>query len=117
MDKGLMRRACSYTAAILTPVDPHTYSKILVTFAQDQEILIQKTENDLVITEDGVLVQLTQAETLSFRPSLKSVMGRRVGSPAYLQIRAYAGEYDAPGSQSFEIDVVDSHSEEVLSNG
>ena len=116
MKKGLMRRACAYNAAIITPVDPRTYTRVLVTIAQNQEILVQKTENELTITESGVLLQLTQNETLAFRPSLKSEMGRRIGSPAYLQIRAYTDEYDAPGSENFEIDVIDSLSEEVLSD-
>lgn len=109
-------RACAYNAVIRTAINPTEYSKILVTFAQDQQILIEKTENELTIGDDGVVVSLTQEETLLFKPSAKSVMGRRIGSPAYLQIRAYKSAYDAPGSKQFEIDVLDSQSEEVLDN-
>lgn len=116
MKKGLMKRACSYNVAVATSVDARTYSKILVTFAQDQEILITKTEADFDVQEAGFTVQLSQEETLQFRPSLKSVMGRRIGSPVYMQVRAYRTNYDAPGSDNYEIDVIDSHSEEVLRN-
>lgn len=113
---SVIKRACSFTDVIKSAIDPTEYSKILVTFAQDQNIVIEKTERDMTISSDGILVELTQSETLQFRPSLKSVMGRRIGSPAYMQIRAYKSAYDAPGSKQFELDVLDTLSEEVLTN-
>ena len=109
-------RACAYNAVIHSKIDPTQYTKILVTFAQDQEIIGQKTEDDLIIDGNDILVSLSQDETLQFRPSLKSVMGRRTGSPAYMQVRLFSSTYDAPGSKQIAIEVVDSQSEEVLVN-
>lgn len=110
-------RACSYKALILTPQNPSAYSEILVTVAQDQEIKITKRATDLEFGDEGVVVTLTQEDTLQLRPSKTSVMGRRCGAPAYMQIRAYAAPGDAPGSANWELDVIDSQSEEVLGNG
>ena len=113
---GVIKRACSYTAVIRCAVDPIEYSKILVTFAQDQNIVIEKTEQDMTINDDSIIVELSQNETLQFRPTGKSVMGRRTGSPVYMQIRAYKSVYEAPGSKQFALEVVDCQSEEVLVN-
>lgn len=111
-----IKRACSYTTVIKSAIDPTEYTKILVTFAQDQQVVITKTENEMTVSSEGIVVELSQEETLQFRPSLKSVMGRRIGSPVYMQIRAYKSTYDVPGSKQFEIEVLDTQSEEVLGN-
>ena len=120
MATGLITRVCSYEAAILTPAPPSHYTRIVVTFSQNQEILATKTEQDqgrgMTLGEDGIVVSLTQEETSRFAPSLESPMGRRCGEPAYMQIRAYASPYEAPGSCDWEMDVLDSLSEEVLRN-
>lgn len=120
MATGLITRVCSYEAAITTPNPPSYYSRIVVTFSQNQEILVTKTEQDvgqgMTLGDSGIVVTLTQEETSRFSPSRESPMGRRRGDPAYMQIRVYASPYDAPGSFSWEMDVLDSLSEEVLSN-
>ena len=109
-----IKRACTYRALIKSAINPTEFTKILVTFSQDQEILVQKTLNDMSVTSDGILVTLTQEETLRFRPTGKSIMGRRIGSPAYMQIRAYRSASEVPGSKQFELNVIDTQSEEVL---
>ena len=111
-----IRRACTYSAAITTPSAPSTYEAIEVTFAQDQEIIITKTKDDLTLSDEGVLVELTQDETKLFLPSLKSPMGERQGGKAYMQIRVYTNSYDAPGSDCWAIDVLDSLNMGVLPN-
>ena len=110
-----IKRACSYSAVIRCAIDPTEYSRILVTFSQDQQILVEKEKNQMTVTSEGIIVELSQEETLRFRPSGKSIMGRRTGSPVYMQIRAYRSTYDAPGSKQFMLNVVDTQSEEVLS--
>lgn len=111
-----IKRACSYTAVIKCAIDPTEYTRILVTFSQDQQIVIEKTESQMLVSSDGIIVNLSQDETLQFRPTGKSVMGRRTGSPVYMQIRAYKSTYEAPGSKQFALEVVDCQSEEVLVN-
>ena len=101
------RRACSYVAAIKTPKAPNTYSAILVTFQQEKVNLISKSLNDLTLLEDRVVVQLNQEETKQFV----------AGKPAYLQIRCYAAEYDAPGSAAWPLDVRPALDDTILGGG
>lgn len=112
-----IKRACSYSAAITTPDNPANYSAIVVTFAQDQEIIIEKQKTALDLTDSGVVVHLLQSETALFRPSKKSPMGARTGSPAYMQIRVYASDENAPGSECWPVEVYDSLDDEVIGNG
>ena len=81
-------RACSYIATIQTPEDPTNYSAILITFAQNGTNLITKTESDVTFDENKVIVRLDQSETKTFT----------CGKKAYLQIRCYESQYNAPGS-------------------
>ena len=97
------RRACSYEATIKTPVDPSTYSAIVVTFKQG-ETVVQKTLPDLTLTATSVVVKLTQAETAAFTAHKK----------VHLQIRCYAATYDAPGSKIWSLPVEDALDDEVL---
>ena len=98
-------RACSYTATIQTPEDPTNYSAILITFAQDGTNLINKTESDVTFDDNKVIVQLDQNETKTFT----------CGKKAYLQIRCYESQYNAPGSMVWGIDVYPALNDEVLS--
>lgn len=113
----MIRRACAYSVAIATPIAPSEYAAIEVTFAQDQEIVLTKTKDELTLSDEGVLVALTQEETKQFFPSIKSPMGERQGGKVYMQIRAYKNAYDAPGSDCWPIEVYDSLSDEVIGNG
>jgi len=97
------RRACSYEATIKTPVDPSTYSAILVTFRQG-DIIVNKTEDDVTLTSTSVVVQLTQEETALFEAKKK----------VHLQIRCYASEYDAPGSKIWTMVVEDALDDMIL---
>ena len=101
-----IRRACSYEATIKTPVDPAEYSAILVTFAQNSQILVNRSIGDagLTLNEDSVVVQLSQEDTLLFQAN----------TTAFLQIRCYKATYDAPGSKVWAIEVFDSLNTEVL---
>lgn len=112
----MIRRACTYSVAITTPIAPSEYAAIEVTFAQDQEIVLSKTKDELTLSDEGVLVELTQEETKQFLPSIKSPMGERQGGKVFMQIRAYTSMYDAPGSDCWSIDVADSLNTEVLPN-
>lgn len=109
-----IRRAASYAATITPPKAPTEYSAVLVTFAQAQQIVISKNLADLSIEGDSFVVELTQEETLQFSPSEPSPMGTKLGPPVFLQIRCYAGEYDAPASSNRMIPVYDSLDPTIL---
>lgn len=102
-----IRRACSYEATFGTKINPSTYSAILVTFSQDDQIIINKSIGDpgVTINSDSVVVTLSQEETLLFK----------AGETAFVQIRCYKSTYDAPGSRVWAVEVFKSLNEEVLS--
>ncbi len=100
-----LRRACSYQANIKTPEAPDTYSAILVTFQQNQQNLFNLDKSQLIIGEELVTVQLDQEQTRQFQ----------AGVPAFLQIRAYKSQYEAPGSKVWTLDVYPALNDEVLS--
>lgn len=97
-------RCCSYEVGIKTPVDPSTYSKILVTFSQNGRQVIVKEKADLTLLNDGVKVKLLQTET-----SLFTAPG-----DAMMQLRAYTSQYNAPGSKMWAIPVYPTNNEEIL---
>lgn len=99
-----MIRACSYVAEIETPEPPSNYSAIQVTVMQGNTS-ITKTKPQLTLTEDSVMVKLDQTETKQFT----------CGTNAYIQIRCYKSQYDAPGSEVFIIQVHPALDDEVLS--
>lgn len=99
-----IRRACSYQANIKTPEAPSVYSAILVTFQQNQTNLINLDETQLVIGDELITVQLDQEQTKRFQ----------AGVPAFLQIRAYKSQYEAPGSKVWTLDVYPALNDEVL---
>ena len=102
-----IRRACSYQATIQTPEPPDTYSAILVTFQQDGVNLISKNLEDLEYTDIAVIVKLNQEETKQFV----------IRKPAYLQIRCFASEYNAPGSAAWPLDIKPALDDTILGGG
>lgn len=101
------RRACSYSATIKTPKEPSNYSEILVTFQQDKTNLVSKHLEDLTVFGDRIVVKLNQTETKQFV----------AGKLAFLQIRCYAAEYDAPGSAAWPLDVWPALDDTILGGG
>lgn len=112
-----IHRAGTYSVTIKPPEAPSAYSKILVSFAQNQQIVVEKKTGDsgFSTTADSVEVTLTQAETLLFQPTVGSPMGDERGQMAFVQIRCYKSALDAPASKIWPIDVYDSLNREVLS--
>ena len=102
-----IRRACSYSATIKTPKDLSSYSEILVTFQQNKTNLISKHLEDITISGDSIVVKLNQTETKQFV----------AGKTAFLQIRCFAAEYDAPGSSAWPLDVRPALDDTILGGG
>lgn len=99
-----IRRACSYQANIKTPEAPTAYSAILVTFQQKKENLINLGLDQLEMDEELVRVKLDQEQTAQFE----------AGVPAFLQIRCYKSQYEAPGSKIWTLDVYPALNDTIL---
>lgn len=116
MPQGI-RRAGTYPVTIKTPLPPAQYSKIFVTFSQNQAVVVEKKIGDsgFVINADTIEVTLTQAETLLFKPSASTPMGRERGMRAFMQCRCYKSSLDAPASCTWPLEVYDALKVEVIS--
>lgn len=114
-----IHRAGTYPATFKTPLPPAQYSKIRVSFSQNQQLLIEKENGDTGVTLNAVTVEvvLTQAETLLFRPSVPSPMGGQTGAPAFVQIRCYKSDLDAPASACWVVPVYDALNQQVMTGG
>ena len=113
-----IRRAGTYDLTVAPPQSPSEYSEIVLTFVQNQQIVLQKKTGDPHVSTDEVkvIVTLTQEETKLFQPSLGSPMGRQLGSKVTIQCRCYKSATDAPASGFCVVDVQDAQNEEVLPN-
>ena len=114
-----IQRAGTYACSIQTPEAPEAYSLIRVTFAQNQQIIVEKQTGDegFTVNADTVEVELTQQETLAFMPSTPSPMGAQKGGMAFLQCRCYKDALSAPASRVWPLTIFDSLNREVLPNG
>lgn len=61
-----MIRGTTPTHVFTLPFDTSEVKKVLVTYAQKQEVLFEKTTEECMLSEDKVLVSLTQEETFRF---------------------------------------------------
>ena len=114
--KPVIKRACTFNFSIRMTEDPANFSKIVVSFVQDETLIVEKQKADMTLYPLALNITLTQAETRLFRPSIKSPKGARIGSPVYIQLRLYKSDSVAPGSDLWEAEVSDSLNDEVLSN-
>ena len=89
-------RSGSYSCTNQPPKDPSTYSKMLITFAQNGQNLVVLDENDVTISGSDIIVELTQEQTALFTP----------GKPAWVQGKFYAAPNDVPVTPEWIIDVL-----------
>lgn len=61
-----MRRGTTPTHTFTLPIDAASITKLRITYVQDGEIVLTKTEKNAQMDGSTVKVKLTQAETLSF---------------------------------------------------
>ena len=65
-----MIRATTPTHEFVLPFDYEQFvGKILITYSQDDEIVVEKTENDIAIVGNSISIKLTQEETAVFKPN------------------------------------------------
>ena len=77
-----MRRGTTPTITITTDIDLTPASNLFVTFKQGAYKRIEKTLEDVTVTEDSVSFNLSQKETLLLE----------AGTPVDVQIRASLGD-------------------------
>ena len=102
-----IRRACSYQATIKLPAAASTYSDILVTLQQKGRNIITKRKADLDLDGDTVALKLSQEDTALLTVDKST-------QTALLQVRCYASEFDAPGSQLWAVDVLPALNDTIL---
>lgn len=62
-----MRRGSTPTNTFTVDIDL-TGATIFVSYEQKNRVVLEKTGSDLTVTEDSIVLELTQEETLKFRP-------------------------------------------------
>lgn len=61
-----MRRGSTPTHTFSLPVDTSIIAKQRITYAQQGQIVMVKTDDDITLAGNTIQVKLTQAETLAF---------------------------------------------------
>lgn len=90
-----MRRATTPLHKFTFPVSPETFEKILITYSQGRKIVMEKTRDDLSISDNSVSFQMTQEEANKFK----------VNEPVSVQVRALTYAGNAVASKVIQISV------------
>ena len=61
-----MRRGTTPTHKFKVPIDLRSAVKVYITYKQGNQVKVEKTKDDMEITEDQITLQLTQEDTLAF---------------------------------------------------
>ena len=99
-----MRRATTPTHKFTFPIDPATFDKILITYAQKNKIILEKHKTDLTIEGYTVYAKLTQEETNRFDTR----------SQVQIQVRGLMYSGTAVASKIFERSVEEVLNDELL---
>jgi uncharacterized protein YuzE len=98
-----LRRLTTPTHTFALPFDASAVDKFLLTYAQDEAIVLEKTEVDMDVNGHVWGVKLTQEETKLFKPGT-----------AFAQIRVLMVGGDALASEPMRLWVDHVFNEEVL---
>lgn len=98
-----MIRGTTPTHIFRTNVDL-TGARVYITYAQDKKEILEKTGEDVTVTNDSVSVTLTQTETLEFKPFKK----------VNIQIRYVFPNGSAGASNIMNVDISDVLKEGVI---
>lgn len=52
------------------------FDKVFITYKQGEKVIVEKSAEDIEVTENSFVVKLTQAETLLFSPGLVRIQVR-----------------------------------------
>lgn len=120
-----MFRATTPTHTFIFDVDPEeTFKSILISYAQDGEVLVEKEKEDLTIEEKEdpngnkyweASVTLTQAETKKFSANNEACWGSQDSTKTVdVQVRALTYTDQAVASDKMTVMVKDVLNDEVL---
>lgn len=98
-----MRRATTPTHSFDIPIDAGMIRKILLTYTQNEEIVLEKTEEDMTFDGQRWVIKLTQEEANLFQ----------IG-PASAQIRVLTTGGDALASDEIRLHVYKTVNDEVM---
>ena len=96
--------------------DPSVFASILITYKQEGQIIVEKTEEDLEMEFDNqksvwnVWFRFTQEETKRFKSTEPPVKA----PPVRVQVRVLTHEGEALASEKYTLSVEDVLNEEVL---
>ena len=96
-----MRRGTTPTITITTDIDLSEASNLFVTFKQGDDVVFEKTLSNVTVTENSVICELTQKETLSLND----------GKAVRFQIRATLAD------QKIASNVMTASVDEILKGG
>lgn len=65
-----MRRGTTPTITISTDIDLTSASNLFVTFKQSDRIVFEKTLGDVIVTENQVVCELNQSDTLALKDGM-----------------------------------------------
>lgn len=72
-----MRRGSTPTNTFTVPIDLTT-ATVYIDYEQDNGIVIEKTNSDMTIESDKITIELTQEDTLKFKPGFVYIQLRYV---------------------------------------
>ena len=95
-----MRRGTTPTITITTDIDLTQASNLFVTFKQGDRIAFEKTLDEVTVTENSVICELTQSDTLALKDGL-----------VRFQIRATLGDSKVASN------IMTANADEILKGG
>lgn len=99
-----MIRGTTPTHTFDLPVSEANVKDIRITYVQNDEKIVEKRLNDVVLSEKKVETTLTQEETLKFKAQRS----------AFVQVRVLTDEDKVFASNSEAITIYDTYNEEIL---
>lgn len=90
-----MRRGTTPTHKFKVPIDFRSAEEVWITYKQDSNTRIEKNKADMDISEDSIIVELTQEDTLAL-----STIGK-----VKIQLRAVFPDGKAVASKIIEVPV------------
>lgn len=106
-------RATTPTHYFTIETDPSQFKRLLITYKQGGNIVLEKEKGDIHVEEQTVDEETVYV--LSYRLTQEETKLFDMNAPVYIQIRALTFDGAAPASDIVRIDVEDVLNDEVLS--
>lgn len=99
-----MIRGTTPTEIFKLPIDASIIKKVRITYVQYAKIIVEKTEQDVAMSDQTIRFKLTQEETLRFSAT----------TPAIVQLKVLFTDNTVQACPIMEVSVKDILNEEVL---